>query len=221
MKFVASISDQVKAQVAPVLDIAKKRLLGANNERLDFVMDSFYKLSPSQQKAAIIGIMGGVAFVLMGALAIYFSRISALETELNQGFTALEDLRALGAEFRMAHENFDSLSKTITRKTQDLKPKPFFEQKANQLNVKIESLRSEEVDFPADNPLAKQFKNLVVEFRLPKVSIPKMLMFLGEIEKADKTMTVSNLQIRARYGDRLYFDVTAKVTGFAVGSANK
>ena len=95
-----------------------------------------------------------------------------------------------------------------------LRPKAFFEQKANEVGVSLESLKSEEVDITGDSPLIDEFRYVNVEFRLPKVSIPRMLKFFGEIEKSGKNLSVQNLVIRARYGDRLYFDTQARVVGY-------
>ena len=47
------------------IKIVKQKILGPNNERLDFVMDSFYKLPPNYQGLALLGGIGGIAVVVM------------------------------------------------------------------------------------------------------------------------------------------------------------
>lgn len=209
--------DKVKGSVLPALDLLKRRTLGANNERLDFVMDSFYKLSANQQTGVLAGVAGLVGLLVIGIFAIYFSRISALEAELNNGYEALQDLRILAEEYRQENGRLDWLTKTVDRKTSNLRPKPFFEQKANQVGVTLEGLRSEEVEIPEDDPLSRSFKQININFRLTKISIPRLLKFLSEIEKSDKFLTTRNLKVRARFGDRLFFDAEARVSGYKVG----
>jgi len=49
---------------------------------------------------------------------------------------------------------------------------------------------------------------------MPNISIPRLLSFLVEVEKSNKYLRVQDLQIRARYGTKLYFDSQAKVRGY-------
>lgn len=215
-----STKERISGYLMFGVNAVRKKIMGDNNERLDFLMDSFYKLSPKHQTGVLLGAIGGLALFVLGAVGIYFARIHSLEDELNVSFLALQELRSMGNEYEMEKANMDALIKDIETKMGSVHPKPFFEQKANQVGVTIEGLRSEDADIPADSPLAKNFKYTNVEFRLPKVSIPRLLKFLGEVERSDKNFTISNLQIRARYGDRLYFDTQAKVVAYKVGSQN-
>ncbi len=217
---VNALKDKVSGYFTFGLDAVRKKILGNNNERLDFLMDSFYKLPPKHQTGVLLGAIGGLGLFVLGAVGIYFARIHALEDELNASFLALQELRTLSNDYDMEKTNMDTLLRDVETKMSSVHPKPFFEQKANQVGVTIEGLRSEDADIPPESPLAKNFKYINVDFRMPKVSIPRMLKFLGEIERADKNFTINQLQIRARYGDRLYFDTQAKVVAYKVGGQN-
>ena len=207
------IKEQILGKLAMLWNMAKRRLLGSNNERLDFIMDSFYKLSPNAQNFALIGVGSSVALIVIIIFSIYFSQIRVLERELSEGFDAMQQIRTLSSDYNAEKERMENLVRVIDTKTNTLKPKPFLEEKANQIGVTLEGLRSEEVDMPQDSPLAPYFMAINVDFRMPKVSVPRMLKFFEEIEKSDKGLNVRNLQIRARYGDKLYFDVQARITG--------
>ena len=213
-----SVVDEGLGQVArlfqPTIDMIKRRIFGANNERLDFIMDSFYKLAPQQQTAAIFGFAGLLGLLLLGIFGVYFARIATLENDLNNGYEALREIRALGADYRQEKSRLEWLSRNVDSKTASFRPKTFFEKKAKQVGVTLESLRSEEVEISSDNPLSNSFKEVQVVFRIPKVSIQRLLKFMSELEKSGKTLTVRNLRIRARYGDRLYFDTEAQVSGY-------
>lgn len=213
---VTEASERLKSYFRPAMEVARRRIFGDNNERIDFLIDSFYKLTPEYQTAALAAALGSAALFLMMVFGIYFARIHTLENELNQGFQALQEVRVLGAQYKKEKANFDWVVQTVQRKTGSLRAKPFFEQMANQVGVVMEGLRSEEIPVPEDSPLAKNFVLINTEFRLPKVSIPRLLKFFSEIEKADQGMMVRDLVIRARYGDKLFFDVQARVTGYKV-----
>lgn len=215
MSMMSNVGEQIKGLVSPTLDTIKKKLFGANNERLDFFMDSFYKLSPQQQSGVIIGICSALVVFMLIAVFTYFSLVKGLERELDRGFNALQQLRSQSAEYRKEKENLSQLVKNVSDKTGDLRPKVFFEKTAQTVGVTMEGLRDEVVAFPEDNAaLAQNFKAVNVEFRMPKISIPKLLKFVGEIEKSDKYLKVHSMQIRARYGDRLFFETNLKITGF-------
>ena len=214
---IQNAGDQVKAYFLNFFDIIKRRIFGANNERLDFIMDSFYKLSPNHQSGVLLGACAILGLVVMGAFTIYFSRINALEKELESGFEALQDVRSLSQAYKNETKKFDNMVQAIDRKTRGLRPKPFFEKKANQVGITISDLRSNESEIPADSPLSERFKYVNIDFKTPKVSIPRMLKFLGEIEKSNKHLVIQNLQVRTRYGDKLFFETQTKVVGYKTG----
>jgi hypothetical protein len=70
----------------------------------------------------------------------------------------------------------------------------------------------------ADNPLGSKMQEVKVkDLRINNTSIPKVLNFLIEIEKANNYIRVQDLEIRGRFGTRLYFDTKLTARGYAVG----
>ncbi|MFW7380539.1 MAG: hypothetical protein ACOH5I_17135 [Oligoflexus sp.] len=217
MSAFTNLTDRFRASISRGFDLIKRRLLGANNERLDFLMDSFYKLSPSHQTGVLVGLCAFLGIVVIMTFVFYMSRVNALENQLNQGFAALQELRTLGQTYTVEERRYRELQMIINRGAAPFRPKPFFESLGNQVGVTITDLRSSETDIPADRPLSQDFKNVVVDFKMPKVSVPRLLRLLGEIEKSDHNLHLHTLQIRARHGDRLFFETNAKVVGFKPG----
>ena len=217
MSSLGNLSEKVGSLVSRGTDFLKKYIFGPNNERLDFVMDSFYKLSPNQQTGLLLGGVAGLLILVFGAFGFYFSRVSALEKDLDDSFAALLRLRSQAQVFEYEKKRYRELKNIISRASTGFRPKPFFEAKSNQVGVSLTDLRSTDADIPSDSPLSQDFKNISVEFRLPKVSIPRLLKFLGELEKSGKNLNIHSLQIRTRYGDRLFFETNAKVLGYKVG----
>lgn len=217
MSALQSIQDQISSIFNRSIDEIKKRVLGENNENIEFIMDSFYKLSPSQQSGALFAVFGVLVGFVFISFMLYVSRVSALEKDLTSGFEAVEELRSLKKKYNYERKKFSELENIVRRGSQGFRPKPFFESKANSIGVTITDLRDKKAPISPDSPLSSYFSQTIVEFKLPKVSLPRLMKFLSEVERSNKNLSIENLQIRTRYGDRLYFEATAKVVGYKVG----
>lgn len=216
MSALQNIRDQIQSSIARVVEQVRRSIFGVNNERIDFLMDSFYKLTPQHQTAAMAGAAGVLLVFVLGAFIVYFSRINALEDELNSSFDALQEVRNLTSNYDQELRRYQELKSIVSRNASEFKPKPFFESKANQVGVQIADLRSQDADIPAESPLAQDFRYVSVEFKLPKVSLPRLLKFVEEVEKSNANLNIHSLQVRTRYGDRLFFETSAKVVGYKV-----
>lgn len=208
--------DEIKARLAVALKPIKVKVLGVNNERLEFVMDSFYKLEPSQRNG-VLGVLGSLigGFVFV-AVAVYFMRVNALSDDLNQTFNALNELRAIKQQTAMTTAKFDSLVDRIQVKTRTLTFKPFFEKLARDAKLTLKNISDKTVDMDPQNPLAENISEVHVDMRLSKVSIPRLVNFIVDIEKSGRFLRVQNLQIVGMYGNKLYFDVNLLVRGYKI-----
>lgn len=205
--------DKIKDALRPTMDSVRRAILGPNNERIDFIMDSFYKLSSKQQIGALIALGIGVLVIIGGVFVIYLSRINALETELDVGYKTIQNLRVLAVEFNNEKKRFDWLKNNVSKNTSTLRPKPFFERTSKNVGISLNQLRTQETPLPPDNLLSSDFTQLQVDFGIPKVSLPRLLKFLGEVEKSNHHLYVKNLEIKSRFEDKLYFDSQAKILG--------
>lgn len=210
----SEILEKIKGPFHNSLESIKRKVLGVDNERIDFIMDSFYKLAPTERNIVLGGILGFFIIVVLGAVSFYFIQVGSLRKELNQSFEAISELQVLSDEFTRVNQNFNDLITTVERKTKTFKVKPFFEKIAKQYQVNIDALTEQRVALTADNPLASKLEQVEIDMRLPKISVPKLLKFLSEIEKSKKFLRVHDLQVRGRYGTRLYFDGQLKVFGY-------
>lgn len=201
-----------------VIDQLRIRAFGPNNERLDFLMDSFYKLQPKERVGVLAGVAGGIGFVIIVAFAIYFSQVNRLKAELNEAFAALHELQELKAEYSIEDARFQRVVEQVQKKTGELQVKPFFEKVARDTLVQIEGLNVQKNPLEADNPLGSKMQEVKVkDIRINNSSIPKVLNFLIEIEKAGNYIRVQDLEIRGRFGNRLYFDTKLTARGYQVG----
>jgi hypothetical protein len=216
MSAMSAITDKFRGQFGAELSRVRKLMLGANNERLDFFMDSFYKLSPTHRSAVLAGIGTGV-FVVGGLVVwLYFAQVMGLRRDLGESFEALHELQANRVALDQENKNFERLVKTVETKTKGLSMKSFFEDIGRQQNVTIESPTDQRTPLSSDNALSEKMQEVRVDMRLTNISIPRLLNFLIEVEKANKYLRVQDLLIRGRFGTKLYFDSQVKIRGYEV-----
>jgi len=218
MSALTNFAEQVRGYVGQGMDLAKKRLLGANNERLDLLIDTFYKLTPNQRNLVLGGTGAAIALFVILGVGLYFGQLRSLSIELNRRFDALHELRNIKIDYQQEQRRFDKLSEIVERKTAQLRIKPFFEKIANAQGVVVEGLTESRVPMPAENPLSQKFQEVKIDLRVNNISIPRLMNFLIEIEKSGNYIRVNDLQIRGRYGTKLYFDAQIKARGYVIAN---
>jgi len=215
MGFLDTILDRIRKTFRSAIKLVRSKVFGSNNERLDFIMDSFNKLPPQHQSAVLVGVGGVIFLFVVGAALLYISRVNALSSELDDSFSAYHELRSLKAEFQTEDKRFEKLVSSIDKKTRNVKYKPFFEKITKDLSLQMEGLNEEKLAIPVDNPLSEKVKEVKITMRFPEISLPKLLNFLVEVEKSGKLLRIWDLQIRSRYGTKLFFTAEVEIRGYA------
>ena len=210
------IISKIKDVFSPYFKSISQKVFGKNNENLDFILDSFYKLPPQQRDLFLGGFFAVIICCMLGLVGVYFSRVNSLQNEMNQSFSALSDLRRVIAKDSVNDKKYDYLVKSITKKTRNLNYKPFFEKLSKKNNVTIKNLNVEKAESLPGDPLAKEVQEYNIEMKIPKISLPKILKFLIDIEKSRKYLRVKDLKILGMYGTKLYFDVVLVVRAYSV-----
>ena len=211
----SAITD-IKERLDSYLKIIKEKILGVNNERLEFVMDSFYKLDPGYRNGLLAIIISFVSAFILAAVFIYFYQVKALKDELNLTFNALNELKSLSYEDAREGARFDKLIDKVKSRTRSITFKPFFERLSRQSKIPLKSISDRQPEMDPQNPLSSRMQEVHVDLKLAKVSIPRLLNFLVDIEKANHYLRVQNLKITGIYGNKLYFDVDILVRGYKV-----
>src|SRR5690606_29219158 len=133
MSAISTLSDRVRGQYYAGLGLIRRRLFGANNERLDLWMDSFNKLEPPARAAVVSVAIAAIAAVVVGAFVIYFVQVSNIKTELNDTFRAVHELETLKKTYVVENQKFERLVSTVGSNTRNVAPKPFSHTIAEQL----------------------------------------------------------------------------------------
>ena len=59
-------------------EILRARVFGSNNERLDYLMDTFYKLTPKQRNAAVGVGLGTIGGLIALTFVLFFTQVNGL-----------------------------------------------------------------------------------------------------------------------------------------------
>jgi hypothetical protein len=161
MSALEDIQEKIKNQWTSITSEVRKRIFGANNENLDLLVDSFYKLEPPQRNAVIAGGVALLSLFVFGFVAFYFSQVSALNRDLNRRFDALYEIRDLKAEYQREDRRYQALVDAISGGSGSTRIKPFFEKIANEQGVQLEGLTESKAQLPSENSLSEKFQEVV------------------------------------------------------------
>jgi len=207
-------SEKVPRWLLPFRDL----IFGKQNERIEYFMDSYFKLPPEGRTAVLGGGILLAALLVLSFIGIYLSALSGLQSRLDESFQAVNKLRAKQVDFAVTKRKFDELDRRIANITQSLQILTVLEEKAKSLELQISGNNksdkpSGEKDFIRGTPLADKFKATRSEFRVSNVSLKKIVDFVVAIESDDKLLRVSDLRIKGLYQNKLFFDATFAVDG--------
>lgn len=193
----------------------KNAFFGKQNQRLEFLMDSYFKLSTEGRTAVFFG---GIALGLLTLVAIivtYIFALGMLQKQLDDAFAAANKLRDLGSNYLSVKAQFNELEQKISSANQNLVMISLLEQKAKDLGLSTNGFPPQlpVTDFPASNPLSEKYQAAKVEFRVSNISIKKILDFVVAVETSPHMLRVSSLKIKGLYQNKMYFDSTFEVEG--------
>ncbi|MFZ9519850.1 MAG: hypothetical protein ACO3A4_05175 [Silvanigrellaceae bacterium] len=207
-------SDSIPRWLLPVREF----IFGKQNERIEYFMDSYFKLPSEGRTAVVAGAFLLAGLTVFGFIALYLSALSSLQMRLDQSFQAVNKLRAKQVEFAVNKRKFDELDRRISNVTSSLQILSLLEEKAKSLDLQISGntktdKASSEKDFIKGTLLAEKYKSTRSEFRVSNVSLKKIIDFVVAIESDDKMLRVSDLRIKGLYQNKIYFDATFAVDG--------
>jgi hypothetical protein len=214
MSLVENLKESMSQALNPIMDKIKKKIFGPNNENLDYILDSFYKLPPEKRNLVLGAIISLIVGFVLTSVLIYFSRTASLDRELNATFLALNQIKVAKISDTLEGKNFEDLVDKVKQKTSKIRFKPFFEKLAKDQKVDMRNLSEKPMEADSSNPLHAEITEYQIEMKLPEISIPKLLSFLVEIEKSKNFFRVQDLKITGQYGNKLYFDTTLTVRGY-------
>ena len=193
----------------------KHAIFGKQNERIEFVMDSYFKLSNESRTGIMVGGVLGAILLIASLMTAYMVGLNMLQSKLDAAFSAANQLRDLGGSYASAKAQLMDLEQKFNQANEGFVMVSVLEKKAKELNLNATGFPAQlpVTDFPANNPLSEKFQNAKVEFRVSNASIKKIVDFVVALETTPHLLRVSSLKIRGLYQDRMYFDASFEVEG--------
>lgn len=188
-------------------------IFGRQNERLEFLMDSYFKMPPEGRTGVLVGsAVVGVLF-LVGIIILYLAALGSLQGRLDTAFEVTNKLRESHTSHAMIKQKFSDLEQKIAAANVNLVPISVLEQKAKELGLAASSFPPQlpVSDLPASNPLSDKYQNAKIEFRVSNVSLKKIVDFVIAIESTPHMLRVTSLKIKALYQNKIFFDATFEV----------
>ncbi len=198
--------EKMKTRFSEIIQKLLLEIFGENNERLDFLLDSFNKLQPNQQRGALAGSAVVFFLMIMMGIWIYAAQVASLRTELSDSFSTLRQFRSLANEFGMENTKFTLLVDSVKGKVDATSYKPYLDQLAKKNGLSLGQLDERDIAATEESPLGKELRDVAIDVNFDNVSLPRLLKFLTEIEKSGKYLRIDDLRIRSRYGTKLFFD---------------
>ena len=211
-----AVMSQIRGQWDNVVKEVQAKILGANNERLDLIMDTFNRLNQQQRTMTLAGAGALIFLAISLAVLLYLTSVRSLQQDLEDSFAAIQELDTRKKDFQSEEARYNQLIEMMSKQNAVAK-KPQLEKVSKEVGVDLEGLSESKVALPNENPLARKVQEAKLEMRLSNISVPKLLNFLVEVEKSNNLLRIRDLTVRGRYGTKLYFDSLVVIRGYTVG----
>jgi hypothetical protein len=189
-------------------------VFGPQNERLEYVMDSFLKFTPEQRTAAIIGGILGFAVLLIGIISLYFAASKSLQTELDDAFAATNRLKEIQTAYAVTKQRFSELDQSL-QINNELSLITLVESKAKEMGVSVGDFPSQqEISVPTaplNTSALKNHRIAKIRFSINRAGLKKIVEFVVALEGLPNRLRVSNLAIKRGFTDKLYLDASVEV----------
>ncbi|MCY4380521.1 MAG: hypothetical protein OXC40_02995 [Proteobacteria bacterium] len=215
MNSLSNTFDFLKSRIYQIGDKISVVVFGMNNERLDFLIDSFQKLRPREQKLMLAGGLFMILFFVVFASLLYIKGVNGLRQELYDSLQAHRKFNGLMTEYQVANSKFESVLRDVGKKSKNISGfKSYFEKISKEMDVSLASLGEKIVPLNDSDLFHTEINTVKVDVVMDNISLPKMIKYLSALEKGEQYLRVSHLSIRARYETKLYFDTKVSVRGY-------
>lgn len=193
----------------------RSAVFGNQNERIEFLMDSYFKLTPEWRSAVIVGGAFSGFIVIAAIISLYVAALGSLQNNLDQAFEATNQIKNLKNSYLVTKQKFNDLEQKLESANQNLMLISVLETKSKDLGLNASGFPPQlpTTDLPANNPLSAKYQSAKVEFRVSNASLKKIVDLVVAIENLPHMLRVTSLKIKGLYQNKLYFDATLEVEG--------
>ncbi len=198
-----------------LVDRIKYRILGSNYERIDYLVDSFSKLSPRDRKIAVTSLVVLLVIILSLVTYSYFSSLNSFEKDLIENHKVLSQIMNLSGDYTAIDQGYRSFVDRVRRVKRNFNVKSFINTIGNRKKLRLDF---DDVRGGGTLPMAMKddFFEKVVKVSINKISLKQLVDFLKQIESSRKYLKIKYLELDKRYDNKQYFRVNFNVASLEV-----
>jgi hypothetical protein len=179
--------------ISQVIQTSRTFIFGENNNRLDYLIENFYRLNHERRSMIIVAsIATGVALFIITIL-LYVVGLFSLQGKLNAAYSNTNALKEFKAPYMAVQGSFDELVNGLKSANSNLSLVSVLDQKAKDLGIQTSGFPAKPLvtKFPSQSPFADQFQKVSVDFKLTGVSLKKMMEYINAIEQMPNKLKIS------------------------------
>jgi len=199
--------------ITQIMTSLKLFIFGENNQRLEYLIESFYRLNHERRSIIIISsILSGITIFIL-SIIIYIIGLFSLQSNLNSAYNNSNTLKEFKAPYMALQGSFDELIHGIRSSNMNLSLVSLLEQKAKDLGVQTSHFPSKPLitKFTGQNPLVDLFQKESVDFKISGTSLKKIMEYINIIEQMPNKLRVTKFRLLSITEAKLYFDVLLTV----------
>ncbi len=203
------------ARISQLIQTIRVIIFGENNNRLDFLIEYFYRLNHERRSLIIVTsiITGVVIFVL--TILLYIIGLFSLQGKLNSAYSNANTLKEFKPLYMAVQGSFNELVNGLKSANSSLSLVSILDQKAKDIGIQVSGFPAKPVvsKFSSQSPFVDHFQKVSVDFKLNGVSLKKMMEYINTIEQMPNKLKVSKFHLLSITEAKLYFDVLLTVDG--------
>lgn len=189
-------------------------VFGRQNERLEYLADTFFKMSPEARAGIIVGGILGFFITILAIIWLYIIGLEKLQTRLDGAYGALNKLRQLDASHAVSTAKSKALADRFSSANQNLSLVTLVEEKAKTMGIKI-SFSSPQRDTAPGTPLRdsslKNHRVAQMAFNIENVGLKRASEFIIELERLPNMLHVTSLKLSRGFTNKLYLDAEIEI----------
>ena len=193
---------------------ATEFVFGQNNERLDTLVEAYYRLQPKHRTliGAFLAIVG--IGILAAGIFFYFNALSKLQSNMTTSLEVSRKIIQLDKSFAISHQKVANIKTHLIQNNHSLDYHNLFraiakDSRAGEVIVDDGGITMMPL---AENDLFSQdFKRISIPITLPKTSLKGFIHFFIEVERVHHFLKVQQVSIEQSHDNKLYFTVHSKL----------
>ena len=195
----------------------RKTLFGRQNERLEYLIDSYSRLSPEARMGTVVAGTFVGFLAVFGVISLFVMGMGSLEKNLETSLASLNELKVLEAKHTSASQRFKTLSRGLEKATgSGFELITFLDQATKKMGLTDVKFKDKATitPLPDTNPLSTKLSQVETTFSIKEISLRKIIELVVSIESNKHKLIVTEVSINSFSTEKLFFRANFKVQGY-------